>query len=37
MPSRKTLTIVGIVAAVAIALWLVYAFMAAAREQYLLR
>ena len=34
MPSRKTLTIVGIVAAVAIALWLVYAFMAAAREQW---
>ena len=37
MPSRKTLTIVGIVAAVAIALWLVFAFMSNAREQYLLR
>ena len=37
MPSRKTLTIVGIVAAIAIALWLVFAFMSNAREQYLLR
>ena len=37
MPSRKTLTIVGIVAAVAITLWLVFAFMSNAREQYLLR